>query len=224
MRRVLITALAAAAAIAVSAPAAAAVTVSNTNGSPLANQIYGIDSNGTTVYGSSPNNDSVANVTFTADTTVHIGAGFAQINDATPNTADWYSLIINPDQLFSDFKYSTMLTGSGTISVYYLLSGCGCDATDLSNFSAVTAANGGVYSADNNNFNKILTGGTFDAFAIVSSTPIAFFEVKQMTFNGVDTPAVPEPATWAMMLLGFGGIGMAMRRRRRTSNALMQVA
>jgi hypothetical protein len=26
--------------------------------------------------------------------------------------------------------------------------------------------------------------------------------------------AVPEPATWAMMLVGFGGIGMAMRRRK----------
>ena len=25
---------------------------------------------------------------------------------------------------------------------------------------------------------------------------------------------VPEPTTWAMMLLGFGGIGMAVRRRR----------
>ena len=34
---------------------------------------------------------------------------------------------------------------------------------------------------------------------------------------------VPEPATWAMMLLGFGGIGMAMRRRRR-SPALTQIA
>lgn len=26
--------------------------------------------------------------------------------------------------------------------------------------------------------------------------------------------AVPEPATWAMMLIGFGGIGMVMRRRK----------
>jgi len=34
---------------------------------------------------------------------------------------------------------------------------------------------------------------------------------------GVDTPvaAIPEPATWAMMLIGFGICGAALRRRRR---------
>jgi len=37
-------------------------------------------------------------------------------------------------------------------------------------------------------------------------------------------PSVPEPATWAMMLLGFGGIGMAMRRSRRRTGALLQIA
>ena len=29
--------------------------------------------------------------------------------------------------------------------------------------------------------------------------------------------AVPEPASWAMMLVGFGGLGMAMRRRKPSS-------
>lgn len=29
-----------------------------------------------------------------------------------------------------------------------------------------------------------------------------------------ENPAVPEPATWALMILGFGGVGTAMRRRR----------
>src|SRR5690606_10389292 len=34
---------------------------------------------------------------------------------------------------------------------------------------------------------------------------------------GIGTPitsAVPEPATWALMILGFGAVGMGMRRRK----------
>lgn len=33
------------------------------------------------------------------------------------------------------------------------------------------------------------------------------------------TAAVPEPATWAMMLFGFGAIGFGMRRRKSTAGA-----
>lgn len=35
---------------------------------------------------------------------------------------------------------------------------------------------------------------------------------------------VPEPATWAMMLLGFGGIGAAMRRGRERDRAVFAAA
>ena len=31
----------------------------------------------------------------------------------------------------------------------------------------------------------------------------------------VNTPTVPEPATWAMMLFGFGAVGASLRRARR---------
>lgn len=37
------------------------------------------------------------------------------------------------------------------------------------------------------------------------------------------TPPVPEPATWAMMLMGFGAAGYAIRRRRRKVD-LAQIA
>jgi len=42
------------------------------------------------------------------------------------------------------------------------------------------------------------------------------------TFSATATAAVPEPATWGLMLLGFGAIGFTMRRRRRP--VLAQVA
>jgi len=46
--------------------------------------------------------------------------------------------------------------------------------------------------------------------------------VSNAQILGTGTPAVPEPTTWAMMLLGFGGIGLTMRRKRRVP--LAQIA
>jgi len=42
--------------------------------------------------------------------------------------------------------------------------------------------------------------------------------VEQVNVTGV--AGVPEPATWAMMLVGFGGLGAAMRSRRRSVAAV----
>ncbi len=39
---------------------------------------------------------------------------------------------------------------------------------------------------------------------------ISDFAPDAATFRAI----VPEPATWAMMLAGFGLVGVAMRRRR----------
>ena len=48
---------------------------------------------------------------------------------------------------------------------------------------------------------------------------VEYLSRGQGAFSGnltfTPTAPVPEPATWALMLLGFGAIGFAMRRRRK---------
>ena len=44
---------------------------------------------------------------------------------------------------------------------------------------------------------------------------VTMFDIGEITVQGrAIPPVVPEPATWAMMLLGFGAVGFAMRRKR----------
>lgn len=40
-----------------------------------------------------------------------------------------------------------------------------------------------------------------------------YFKLSKLTVNTVAPPAVPEPATWAMMIAGFGLVGASLRRR-----------
>jgi hypothetical protein len=50
-------------------------------------------------------------------------------------------------------------------------------------------------------------------------------DLRQLRLGGVTAlTSVPEPGTWAMMLLGFGAAGVAMRRSRRRKVLLAQVA
>ncbi|WP_344698827.1 PEPxxWA-CTERM sorting domain-containing protein [Sphingomonas limnosediminicola] len=47
---------------------------------------------------------------------------------------------------------------------------------------------------------------------------------SHIDFFDTGSPSVPESATWAMMLLGFGLVGMVMRRNRKLPRNLMQLA
>lgn len=50
-------------------------------------------------------------------------------------------------------------------------------------------------------------------------------EAASYSFNAVVTAAaVPEPATWAMMIAGFGAIGVAMRGRRKVMAKVARAA
>jgi hypothetical protein len=78
-------------------------------------------------------------------------------------------------------------------------------------------ANGAQQDAANNRrvFFSLAPGETIQSLNFVSNG-IAF-EVDDLVFTG---NAVPEPATWAMLISGFGLVGGAMRSSRRQTRAL----
>ena len=101
--------------------------------------------------------------------------------------------------------------------------------------------NGNFFCFDNTSYTLVLgAGGTTSINFAVTSNAVGSWTNYAGDFkinwtgnqNNYDLvsqviqsrpPAVPEPATWAMMLVGFGGIGMAMRRRK-VNVRLAQVA
>jgi hypothetical protein len=60
------------------------------------------------------------------------------------------------------------------------------------------------------------TGDATTLRALVSQTG-----TSQNLIYQVNTAAVPEPASWALMILGFGFVGAALRRRRELGAALV---
>lgn len=50
------------------------------------------------------------------------------------------------------------------------------------------------------------------------------FKISQISVTEHIAGAVPEPGTWAMMILGFGAIGASLRRTRRSAFAALRTA
>lgn len=100
-------------------------------------------------------------------------------------------------------------------------------------FSATDFLVGGItFGTDNSIFTgtpaapTFLTGSYSLRGAFVGSPPLNY----RLTISQVDA-AVPEPATWMLLLLGFGGAGLSIRRARKASliaasekGALLQAA
>jgi hypothetical protein len=79
------------------------------------------------------------------------------------------------------------------------------------------------FSFDTTGFSKSDMGWTLEHFSFTNPTggniQLQFVGTNDNTpygaaIGGINISAVPEPAAWAMLLIGFGGIGMAMRRRK----------
>jgi hypothetical protein len=77
-----------------------------------------------------------------------------------------------------------------------------------------------------NGRNGIVTGldlAAYDAIGYSTSKDLATY-AKSTAEIAFDLTNVPEPATWAMLIAGFGLTGAAMRRQRRVSMKLVAVS
>ena len=99
-----------------------------------------------------------------------------------------------------------------------------------------------VSNASSYTFTALLGGSTVDSFSasVGSSSPDNFYGFSGVLFDSIkltsndsdyflidnvqlggNVSAVPEPSTWAMLILGFAGVGyMAYRRRRPAALAV----
>lgn len=128
----------------------------------------------------------------------------------------------NPAPLgsFTDV-YNFMLSGAsltnGSLITLSLSGGNNIDFTcrtcsvlfDSTAFTHTMSGNLDVFTLDP----QSITAGphTITVNGTIASGPTASYS-GTVNFN----LPLPEPATWAMMLLGFAGIGLTMRTRRRT--------
>lgn len=158
----------------------------------------------------------------TNDGLVYTGASFNQTTDntgflglgGTPDGLGFFTLSGTPStytgDLFNLLVSFSMPTGTSPNPTVFQASLTGV---------VTSLTGGGVYVNFNNTpllFNSSAGDFTFtinDVSVTAGSTAAAITAQIQA--------AVPEPGTWAMMLLGFGAIGYSMRRRRKP---LLQLA
>ncbi len=136
---------------------------------------------------------------------------------------DTFSLILNGPG-FVNVNLAQIPGGGGVVSInnvnngsnsaFFVDNTAGGLAFQLDGFTTVltASATGLTPGADYS-----LAFNIFDAGDTLLDSAVF---IQGGTIGTVNPGAVPEPGTWAMMLIGFGAIGGAMRRRRR--HAILQ--
>jgi hypothetical protein len=104
----------------------------------------------------------------------------------------------------------------GSVDSYNTLTinSTGADPIVVPGLSFANAANGDQVSAGTNGLFRVVgtEGEHFNSVTFSSSSNS--FEVDNLAVGGV-----PEPASWALMIVGFGGAGAVLRGQRRRQAA-----
>ena len=117
-----------------------------------------------------------------------------------------------------DFTFTMVqpLVGSITsVQVQAQFLGGGVSTPELIQYQlyAGTPGSGTWLAQSSNDFSPVvaLNFAAGDYYIEVTSDEIS--KSKEVASGSITTAPAPEPASWAMMLVGFGALGFAMRRR-----------
>jgi hypothetical protein len=132
----------------------------------------------------------------------------------TSSSVTAFGFNIDPNTLLSSSNVSGAFTvvSSGQVSQGYNLEMCFKNGQN----NNCAGGNNGI-TMGNSGLGQIALGFS----SLQNSVTLSNYLVRYQQVNGsgsaVGTPvgAVPELSTWAMMLLGFGAIGVSMRRKRK---------
>ena len=141
-------------------------------------------------------------------------------NGATQSTITWGQDQTNSGAFSGSLDFSNNLSGLYSIIVSSSTPGAVIDSLSL---AGILGTSGSFSTTGSTNSLSLLVPFTGSGDYRVSFGGTAPADGAAVTGNlTFQVVAVPEPATWAMMLLGFAGIGFAMRRRPRP--AMVQIA
>jgi hypothetical protein len=101
----------------------------------------------------------------------------------------------------------------GSMDSYNTLRLIGANGTTIGSYSGLDVfapADGDQLGGDTNRRVTFTVQGGPGIYGIGLESSQPAFEIDDVSFSG----AVPEPATWAMMLIGVGAVGASVRRRK----------
>jgi hypothetical protein len=150
------------------------------------------DAGGTGDIANEPSGNTV--IYFTDGTTPLISVGDGFSDAFTFYYASFLGASVN---IYDDLFGVGNLLGTVTLPAQYADNNCVGDPTgNVCNYTQVSISFSGVARS-------VTFGGTANQTSF-----------DNLTFGAADVGAVPEPGTWAMLLLGFGAVGFGLRRRR----------